>query len=79
MINNKQEVFTFRGATPEQVDDLCELWKECVIGCNRQHGFVQVISDAEAVDQFLLFYELYNYLEQDTVSSVEANSTSRYH
>lgn len=78
MLTSKQEIFTFRGATPEQVDDLCELWKESVVDCNRQRGIVRVMSDAVAVDQFLLFYELCN-AEEQPVNDFDAPDTPRYH
>lgn len=79
MITSKQEIFTFRGATPEQVDDLCELWKEAVIDCNRRTGYVRVLSDAAAIDQFLVFYELYDYFERNPETSHDTQRTPTYH
>ena len=59
------ELYTFRGATPEQVDELCELWQEAVVDFNRKRGLVRVESDQLSIDQFITFYSLQQYLDQD--------------
>lgn len=63
MIEEHQELYTFRGATAEQVADLCDLWRESVVEYSRQRGIVCVKSDRVSIDQFLMFYSLYEYLE----------------
>lgn len=62
MIKKNREIYTFRGASPEQVADLCDLWQESVVESNPQLGIVRVESDRLSVDQFLMFYELSEYL-----------------
>ena len=63
MIKSNEELYTFRGASPEQVADLCDLWQGSVVEFSRNLGIVCVKSDRVSVDQFLMFYELYKYLE----------------
>ena len=74
MSNAAQAVYTFHVDDPEQVDDLCELWQESLVDWDRSRGIVRVQSDSISINQFLMFYELYVYLETggtaDAVSSV---------
>ena len=63
MTGNSQELYTFRGASPEQVADLCDLWQGSVVESSPHRGIVCVKSDRVSIDQFLMFYELYEYLE----------------
>ncbi len=63
MIKTNQTVYTFYGVTTDQVDDLCELWQESVEEWSHSRGFVRIKSDPISIQQFLMFYELYEYLE----------------
>lgn len=63
MIKSNQELYTFRGASPEQVADLCDLWQGSVVEFSRNRGIVCVKSDRVSIDQFMLFYALHEYLE----------------
>lgn len=58
-----QELYTFYGARLEQVDDLCDMWQESLVDWNRALGLVSVESDPISMEQFLLFYKFYEYLE----------------
>ena len=63
MIESNQELYTFRGANPEQVADLCDLWQGSVVDFSQNRGIVCVKSDRVSIDQFMMFYELYECLE----------------
>lgn len=58
-----RELYTFYGARPEQVDDLLDIWRESVVDWNRSLGMVSVESDPVSIEQFLMFYKLYEYLD----------------
>lgn len=59
MNKSKQELYTFRGGSPEQVADLCDLWQGSVVEFSRSRGIVCVMSDRVSIDQFMMFYGLY--------------------
>ena len=59
MNSTAQSIFTFQVEDPEQVDDLCDLWQESLVEWDRDRCLVRVESDALAVEQFLMFYQLY--------------------
>lgn len=64
MVDNARQRYTFRGASPEQVADLCDLWQGSVVEFDPHRGTVQVESDPISFDQFVMFYELVQCLDE---------------
>ena len=79
MIKNNRKLYTFRGASPEQVADLCDLWRGSVVESSRDRGIVRVKSDRVSIDQFLMFYELYDYLESSRPADVQPDDSGNTH
>lgn len=63
MQTKHDQIYTFHLDTREEMDDIRELWAESVVDWNAQTRTVRVETDPLAMDQFLLFYDLYQYLE----------------
>ncbi len=76
MIQSNRVIYTFRGLSSEQVDDLYDLWQEAVMEWSRERGLVRIKSDQVSIDQFLLFYELYQYLGYLGPIDAEAESSA---
>ena len=79
MSGKYEELFTFRGASPEQVADLCELWEGSVVECSRRRGIVRVRSDRISIDQFLMFYELSEFMECGKQENTQAQEPDSRH
>lgn len=79
MIKKNQVLYTFRGRSPKQVAELCDLWQGSVVNCNRQLGIVQVKSDPLSFEQFSLFYALFEYLENCAPAEIHAGDPKSYH
>jgi len=79
MIEKDQELYTFRGASPEQVADLCELWRGSVVEFCRHRGIVRVKSDRVSIDQFLMFYKLHEYLESVRPVDMQTDESGSSH
>jgi hypothetical protein len=62
-------VYTFHVRQPDQVDELRELWAEQVIDWDRAEGTVRVKAHPQTIDEFLMFYDLLEYLESEEPST----------
>ena len=79
MIKKHEEFYTFRGASPEQVADLCELWRGSVVDFCRHRGIVRIKSDRVSIDQFLMFYSLHECLESSESVEVQTDNPESSH
>jgi len=76
MILSNQVIYTFSGLNSEQVGDLRYLWQEAVMEWSEERGWLRIKSDQDSIDQFLMFYELYQYLGYHGPINVKAESAA---
>lgn len=63
MIRDRELTYTLEASSPEQVEDLRELWQDSVVDLDESRLVLRVVSNPDAMNQFLLLYELLGYLD----------------